>query len=716
MNTFKSLKSSHSANNSYIQNFKNTNNNLSIKKILEKYRTDNYNKPLNKIDIQKNLKRKNHNLQFEIEKKIYKNFKDTYSLSADFYNIKVINEIICNENSHIVAEFKDYLIKGDYSEFIQKYYLLIDSMDCLPRIYEYYESCSVIFPNYVVLPESKYLYKNIQRKQRVIDYQQELEDEKERKINERLNNNNESKNEIVFNENIIDSILNQTDTSGIKRYFGLNIDNNDTSNTLNINNVILMIDKAEKEKKISNEKNKNSLNKKINSFNMIPNNNYIKGRNYRRNINIGLTNITSKNNNSLMKTNFIYNTNQNISKKLNNKDKNNYDKISFTKFFMNKFNNSNSINLNSSSRQKNNKPLIRNYKLPNTYILNNIKDEKKIFKQKKIVKTKTISSTNKKNVKKNISKNKSRSKNKSKNIPNQKLLSSSSSNSDNLIITTQNDKIILSIPKNPLKHKKIKSQNSINSIRQILCTTSERLSINPEIMKMIEAKIHKSKNLLINRKISKSNSSNKRTFFTSTSNTCSYNNKSNNHSKKNKKEIKNNNNHKYINATHRNYRSPLSITNNFISHNHINNTNNTISKTNTNISKNDKLTIDLNDINEMNINHKYDCDKIIKTYEHYPSKSIINDSHHNLNISKKLKKNRRRIISNNVILPKQKKISVKGLQIKGFDELIKKRKNSNALSERIKSSHIISKSNRNSNITNKNCIDIYHSIKKTINQ
>ncbi len=710
MSTFKSLKSSHSANNSYIHIFKNTNNNLSIKKILEKYRNDNCNQLLNKIELYKKSERKNQNIQFEIEKKIYKNFKDTYAFNADFYNIKVINEIICNENTHIVAEFKDYLIKGDYSEFIQKYYLLIDSLDCLPRIYEYYNSCSVIFPNYVVLPESKYLYKNIQRKQRVIDYQQELEDEKERKINEGSNNNNESKKEIIFSDNIIDSILNQTDTSGIKRFFGINIDNNESSNTFTMNNVVLMIDKAEKEKKISIEKKKNSLNKKKNSFNMISNNNYIKGRNYRRNINIGLTNITTKNNNSLIKSNFMYNTNQIISKKINSKDKNNYNKISFTKFFL-KFNNNNSINLNSSSRQKNNKPLIRNYKLPNTYVLNNIKDEKKIFKQKKRFKTKTISS-NKNNVNKNISKNKSRSKNKSKIIPNQKILSSSSSNSDNLIITTQNDKIKLSIPKNPLKHKKIKSQNSINSIRQILCTTSERLSINPEIMKMIEAKIHKSKNLLINRKISKSNSSNKRTFFTSTSNTCSYNNKSNNHSKKNKNEIKNNNNHKYINVTHRNYRSPLSITNNFISHNHINNTNNTISKTNTNISKNDKLTIDINDINEINTNQKYDCDKIIKTYEHYPSKSIINDSHRNLNISKKLKKNRRRIISNNVILPKQKKISVKGLQIKGFDELIKKRKNSNALSERIKSSHFISKSNRNSNITNKNCIEIYHSIKK----
>ena len=48
MNTFKSLKISHSTNNSYVHNFYNSNNNLSITKILEKYRTDNCNKSLKK--------------------------------------------------------------------------------------------------------------------------------------------------------------------------------------------------------------------------------------------------------------------------------------------------------------------------------------------------------------------------------------------------------------------------------------------------------------------------------------------------------------------------------------------------------------------------------------------------------------------------------------------------------------------------------------------
>ena len=110
-----------------------------------------------------------------LEKLIHKNFINTYCNDKDFYNIKVINDIISNESTHVVAEFKDYLIKGDDSEFLQKYYEIEKSRKYLPKILDYYQSCSVIFPNYVVLPESKYIYKNIQKKQIVIDIQQEQE-------------------------------------------------------------------------------------------------------------------------------------------------------------------------------------------------------------------------------------------------------------------------------------------------------------------------------------------------------------------------------------------------------------------------------------------------------------------------------------------------------------------------------------------------------------
>ena len=133
-----------------------------------------------------------------LEKLAYKNFKKTYSNDKDFYNVKVINEIICNESSHIVAIFKDYLINGDYSEFLQRYYKLYESYNTLPKIFEYYDSCSVIFPNYVTLPESKYIYKNIQRKQRVIDNQQELEEKQEQLKNQQNKKHKNKKKNLIF--------------------------------------------------------------------------------------------------------------------------------------------------------------------------------------------------------------------------------------------------------------------------------------------------------------------------------------------------------------------------------------------------------------------------------------------------------------------------------------------------------------------------------------
>lgn len=36
-------------------------------------------------------------------------------------------------------------------------------------MYEFYEKFSKVFPNYVTLPENKYLFKNIEKKQRIID-------------------------------------------------------------------------------------------------------------------------------------------------------------------------------------------------------------------------------------------------------------------------------------------------------------------------------------------------------------------------------------------------------------------------------------------------------------------------------------------------------------------------------------------------------------------
>ena len=150
-------------------------------------------------------------------------FLNKYLKNETYYDSIIIEHIIHNEPGHIVAEFKDFLILGDINEFLQNYYKIKESKYILPKIYEYYINCSVIFPNYVVLPESQYIYKNIQKKQKVIDVQQEQED-KEENIKKGLVK--QEKKEDIFTTQILDSILNQTDTSGIKQFFGVSTDGN----------------------------------------------------------------------------------------------------------------------------------------------------------------------------------------------------------------------------------------------------------------------------------------------------------------------------------------------------------------------------------------------------------------------------------------------------------------------------------------------------------
>ena len=228
------------SNNSY---------NLNEGRILENNNENSYcDKDLNEKIIK--LLIGNHTLlpMKTIEKIAYCNFINHHLNKKEYYNIKVIDEIIHNENSHIVAEFKDYLIKGDISEFLQQYYKKKESLNLLPKIYEYYISCSVIFPNYVILPESKYIYKNIQRKQRVIDIQQEQEDKEENIKNGLLE---QEKEPTIFNTQAFDSILNQTDTSGVKLYFGISPEMSKGGSDPELMKLLNNIDNAEKKMNIN---------------------------------------------------------------------------------------------------------------------------------------------------------------------------------------------------------------------------------------------------------------------------------------------------------------------------------------------------------------------------------------------------------------------------------------------------------------------------------
>ncbi len=149
-----------------------------------------------KINI--NSLKKNFNfLQFEIlaRKKLIKR----YDKPLSFHDIKIINDIIYNEKTHFVELFKENLIFEDINEFLRRFYSISEINQKLKKILIFYEKFSKIYANYTILPESKYMYKNIKRKQKMIDLMQNLEEEEE---NESSNSNYTC----IFTTNAMNSI------------------------------------------------------------------------------------------------------------------------------------------------------------------------------------------------------------------------------------------------------------------------------------------------------------------------------------------------------------------------------------------------------------------------------------------------------------------------------------------------------------------------------
>jgi hypothetical protein len=92
-------------------------------------------------------------------------------MQRDYCNVKVVNDLIYNEETHMVSIFKDYLIHDDINEFFKRRYIQQEVNVRLPKLCEFYDKYSQVFPNFIALPESNYMFKNIQKKQKLIDDQ-----------------------------------------------------------------------------------------------------------------------------------------------------------------------------------------------------------------------------------------------------------------------------------------------------------------------------------------------------------------------------------------------------------------------------------------------------------------------------------------------------------------------------------------------------------------
>ena len=196
-----------------------------------------------------------------IEKRTHQLMIENYKTVEVDYNTLIINNLLCNGKCHIVALFKEHLINDDYSEFLKRYYTKEESLIRIKKVAKYYFETSVIFPNYTPLTEAKYIYKNIMRKQKVIDQQQELEEEQEIKKNRKYYKKSNKKK--IFDSSAYYDILNQSE-SVLRIIFGINklkknkeknksyenlIDNTESKSFERIENLVEKIQNLEKKNK-----------------------------------------------------------------------------------------------------------------------------------------------------------------------------------------------------------------------------------------------------------------------------------------------------------------------------------------------------------------------------------------------------------------------------------------------------------------------------------
>ena len=191
-----------------------------------------------------------------------------YDISVNFYNKKKINELIFNDPSLYTAKFKEYLLLEDENEFLRRFYKNKKLKKKLTTIYNFYANYSKIFPNYIIIKKNKYLYKNIQKKQKMIDNLQRMK-RHEKKNKERLKNIG---NDTILTNTAINSILNQTDSfykKNLKNIIDISVSKDDTIK--NLNKIIYTIEENENQVKKSyiniviNKK--NNLRKELSSIN-----------------------------------------------------------------------------------------------------------------------------------------------------------------------------------------------------------------------------------------------------------------------------------------------------------------------------------------------------------------------------------------------------------------------------------------------------------------
>ena len=242
--------------------------------------------------------------------KIISNNLAKYNTTQKEKNIMSINNLIKCKGCHYLALFKDYLIADYIDEFLRRIYSKRESIERIPKIYNYYKNYLKFFckPTFIVSfanniiknygdLNAEYFYKN--------NLEKKSSKNKDKLLNQKINDNNIDNNKnneisldnkfkhvgkIVFTKSIKNSIdnayiddyslsekknklNNQNDSESIVKIFG----NDDDENNLMLNNnsLLLMINEIKDDKKGQNSNKKYKIKEKtIKMNNNINNNRY----------------------------------------------------------------------------------------------------------------------------------------------------------------------------------------------------------------------------------------------------------------------------------------------------------------------------------------------------------------------------------------------------------------------------------------------------------
>ena len=137
-----------------------------------------------------------------------KNLSLKYNSFENSYTLVCLNNLIYTENCHIVARFKDFLYYDDDTEFLNKFFIKNEQKKILSKIFNFYSKYCKVFPNYMILPENEFLYRNLRKKQKLIDQFNEIkkeEEENRKHLRLRKNIDNEN-NYVIFGKKEHDSI------------------------------------------------------------------------------------------------------------------------------------------------------------------------------------------------------------------------------------------------------------------------------------------------------------------------------------------------------------------------------------------------------------------------------------------------------------------------------------------------------------------------------